>query len=83
MFNHLIVGVIEEIIIFLLRIVLDVFIVITGEIVVFIFTIGKHKPRFDLYTKSKPWKFVLFSEMSGIVGLVFWIVVLLFFVKIY
>ena len=74
---------IEETIIFFLRTILDIFFVTTGEIVLYIFTLGKHKPRFDLYTKSKPWKFVFFSDISGIIGMISWFAILILLIKIY
>jgi len=74
---------IEEIIVFFLRAILDVFFVTSGEIIIYIFTLGKHKPRFDLYTKSKPWKFVFFSDISGFIGMIFWFIILIFLIKIY
>jgi len=44
----------------------------TGEIVLFVFTLGKHRPRWDLYTKEKLVKFVIFSEASLWIGAAFW-----------
>lgn len=73
---------IEDILIFLLRLVLDIFFVTTGELILYLLSLGKHKPRFDLYTKSASWKFVFFSELSGIVGMTFWIIFLIILIKV-
>ncbi len=36
----------------------------TGEVLLFCVTLGKRKPRWDLYTKESPARFVIFSELS-------------------
>jgi len=49
---------------------------VTGEIVLFAVTLGRHKPRWDFYTKESPSTFVILSELSAWVGIVFWLAVL-------
>ena len=53
----------------------------TGEIILFILTLGKHKPRWDLYTKESPSRFVIFHEISEWIGMIFWFSVLVLVVK--
>ena len=48
----------------------------TGEIILFLATLGKHRPRWDLYTSESPSRFVIFSEISTWIGFIFWLVVL-------
>jgi hypothetical protein len=64
---------IEEAAKFILQVILEAFFTWTGEIVLFILTFGKHKPRWDLYTKESPSRFVIFSEVSLWIGIAFWI----------
>jgi len=58
---------------FILQIIFEIFFTWTGELVLFILTFGKHKPRWDLYTKESPSRFVIFSEVSLWIGIAFWI----------
>ena len=47
----------------------------TGEIVLFIVTLGKKKPRWDYYTDESPSKWVIFTEISTWVGIAIWLLV--------
>jgi predicted membrane protein len=58
---------------FILQIIFEVFFTWTGEIVLYVITFRKHKPRWDLYTKKSPSRFVIFSEVSLWIGIAFWI----------
>jgi len=53
----------------------------TGEIILFLVTLGRHKPRWDLYTDESPSRFVIFSEISTWIGMIFWFVVLVVVIK--
>jgi hypothetical protein len=53
----------------------------TGEIILFVVTFGRHKPRWDLYTEDSPSRFVIFSEISTWIGIIFWFVVLVIVIK--
>jgi hypothetical protein len=68
--------ILEEIVEFLFHLVLEIFLTWTGEIVLFLITFGKHKPKWDLYTKESPSRFVIFSEISLWIGMAFWIAVI-------
>ena len=67
---------IEGIVIFLFRIIFAVLFAWTGEIVLFLVTFGKHKPRWELYASQSPSRFVLFSEISLWIGMAFWVFII-------
>lgn len=50
----------------------------TGEIVLYILSFGKKKPRWDYYIKDKPSKFVILTEISVYIGISFWVSTLIF-----
>jgi hypothetical protein len=55
----------------------------TGEIILFILSLGKHKPRWDWYTEEKSTiRFVMFSEISTWIGMTFWFAVLVLVIKL-
>lgn len=68
-------AIFEEIAKFILRLIFDFLLAWTGEILLFLVTLGRHKPRWNLYTKESPNRFVLFSEISLWIGMAFWVVV--------
>jgi len=45
----------------------------TGEIILSLITLGRRKPRWDIYSKESSFRFALFSEMSFWIGTVFWL----------
>ena len=53
--------------------IFQMFLVATGEAVLFVLTFGQRRPRWDLYTNKNFGKFFLFTELSGWVGITFWI----------
>lgn len=60
---------------FLFDVVFGAFFCWTGEIILFVCTFGRRTPRWDLYTRESPTRFVVFSELSTWIGLAFWITV--------
>lgn len=54
------------------QLVLEIISVWTGEIILWLVTLGRHKPRWDFYTRQSSGEFVLFSEVSAWIGLIFW-----------
>ena len=44
----------------------------TGEIILFVISLGRKKPRWDYYAEAKPTRFVIFTEFSVWIGLAFW-----------
>ena len=62
---------------FIFEILFETFFMWTGEVILFIFTLGRHKPRWDTYTnESSASKFVIFSEISLWIGIAFWILLI-------
>jgi hypothetical protein len=66
-------AIVEEVAKFIFHLIFEVVFTWTGEIVLYVLTFGKHKPRRDLYTKESPVRFVLFSEISFWIGIAVWI----------
>lgn len=62
----------------LFSILIELLIFYTGEIVLFIITLGYKKPRWDYYTSEKPSRFVIFTELSLWVGFAFWLFIFWF-----
>ena len=75
--------IIEEIAKFIFRLIFDVLLTWTGEIVLFVLTWGRHKPRLDLYTKESPIRFVVFSEISLWIGIAFWVMVIVLLYRVF
>jgi hypothetical protein len=70
----LIVDIVEEIAKFFLWVVFEVVMVTTGEVVLWVLTGGRRKPRWDLYTSERPARFVVLSEASCWVGMASWLI---------
>jgi|GEM_PF-1930567 hypothetical protein len=68
-------GIFRIILEILFRIVVEIFLFYTGEILIFVLSVGQRKPRWDYYAKEKPSKFVIFTEMSVWLGIAFWLFV--------
>ena len=60
---------------FVLDVLVEGFFFYTGEIALFIVTLGKRKPRWDYYVDESPSKWVIFTEISTWIGVAFWILV--------
>lgn len=69
-------DIIEEIMKFLFEIICEFICYYTGEIVLFIITFGKHKPRWDYYSDDSIRRFYIFTEISFWIGCFFWILVI-------
>ena len=67
--------IIEEVAKFIFRFIVEILFSWTGEMVLFVLSFGKHKPRWDLYATESPTHFVIFSEVSLWIGIAFWILV--------
>jgi len=65
--------IIEGIAKFILHFVFEILFFYTGEIVLYLLTLGRKKPRWDYYEDEKPSKFVIFTEASEYIGMFFWI----------
>jgi len=60
---------------FLFELIVEFFLFYTGEIVLFILTFGKKKPRWNYYTDESPSKWVIFTELSTWIGIAFWLLI--------
>jgi hypothetical protein len=67
-------GIIFEFLLF--DVILGAIVVWTSEVILFMATLGRHKPRRDLHSKESPSRFVIFSESATGVGFLFWLVIL-------
>lgn len=66
---------------FISELLFDILFFYTGEILLFIVTFGHKKPRWDYYTNERGSKFVIFSELSEWIGILFWFSVAFLIVK--
>lgn len=66
-------SIIEGIAEIVLQVILEFVMFYTGEIVLFVITLGFKKPRWDYYADKKPTIWFLLTEFSVLVGLAFWI----------
>ena len=67
---------IEDILKLLFRLVFEIIFFYTGEIVLYVITFGRNKPRWDYYVEEKPSKFAIFTSLSEWIGIVFWILLI-------
>ncbi|MHB8790812.1 MAG: hypothetical protein ACYDBT_13125 [Desulfobulbaceae bacterium] len=58
---------------FFSEILIEVVFFYTGELVLFIVTFGRRKPRWDYYADESISKWVIFTEISTWIGIVFWL----------
>jgi hypothetical protein len=65
-----ILSTIAELIVSLIQTLIEVPIIWVGEIVLFLVSFGRHKPRWDIYLDSGGGDFVFLSELSFWVGIV-------------
>ncbi len=61
---------------FIFHIVVETVCFYTGEIVLYVVTFGRKKPRWDFYTDEGLAKSILLSEPSVWIGFFFWIFVI-------
>ncbi len=58
---------------FLFQLLVEFIFFYTGEIVLFIATLGKKKPRWNYYADESTSRFVIFTEVSTWLGIIFWL----------
>jgi len=68
-------GILRIIFEILFRIIVEIVLFYTGEILLFVLTLGRKKPRWDYYAGEKPSKYVIFTEISVWLGFAFWLFV--------
>ena len=69
-------AVIEGILEIIFEIIFEIFLFYTGEIVLFLVTLGTRKPRWNYYSDESPPKFVVMTDFSVIIGFVFWTIII-------
>ena len=69
-------DIIDDILKLLFRLIFEIIFFYTGEIVLYIITLGRKKPRWDYYVEAKPSKFVIFTSLSEWIGIIFWILLI-------
>ena len=62
---------------------LEIIFFYTGEIVLFLISFGWKKPRWDYYADASGSKFVIFTEISEWIGILFWISIVALIGKIF
>ena len=70
-------DILEEIAKFILKFIIGLFLICTGEVILFVITFGKYKPSWKMFTKEDglSWS-EIFSHLSLYVGLAFWIIII-------
>ena len=70
---------VEGIIQLLFHVIFEIFFIGTGEIILYVFTIGKKKPVWKRETKGSSAKLGVLIDLSFIIGFVFWLSLAWFF----
>lgn len=77
MVNSIIEGILE----FIFRFIIEIICFYTGEVIISLVTLSKKKPRWNYYTDDSATKFIILTEISVWIGIVFWIFIIGFIVK--
>jgi len=64
---------IEWIIQLIFHVIFEIFFIGTGEIILYIFTLGKRKPVWKRDTKGSSAKMGILIDLSFIIGFIFWL----------
>jgi hypothetical protein len=75
-------DVIEGVFEFVFHMLIEIPLFYTGELVLFILTLGKKRPRWDYYLDESPGKWILLTEPSIWIGFVFWFFAIVFIAKV-
>ncbi len=71
----------ESVLEFVFRLFVEIICFYTGEIILFILTLGRRTPRWDYYEGKRPAKSVVLSEISILLGFLFWMFLIGWFVR--
>lgn len=63
----------EGIIQLLFHVIIEIFFIGTGEIILYIITLGKRKPVWKRESKGGPAKLAILIDLSFIIGFIFWL----------
>jgi hypothetical protein len=58
---------------FIGRVIFEIPFIYTGEILLYLLSFGRRKPRWDIYANDAASKFVIFTEVSFWLGAAFWV----------
>ena len=75
-------SVFEGIVEIIFRLFVEVFLFSTGEIILYILTLGKRNPTFKRDESEHVLKTFIFIDISVVVGFIFWMVAIIFIVKL-
>lgn len=64
---------VEGIIQLLFHVIFEIFFIGTGEMVLYVFTLGKRKPVWKRETKKSSAKLGILIDLSFIIGFIFWL----------
>lgn len=74
--------IIDSFIQLLFHVIFEIFFIGTGEIVLYILTLGKRKPVWKRETNGSPGKLGVLIDLSFIIGFIFWLSFAWFFFQI-
>jgi len=83
MISPVIEGVFEVIIEFIFRTIVEIVCFYTGEMILSVVTIGNKKPRWDYYSGESVTKWMLMTDLSTCIGIVFWIFTIGFVARLF
>jgi hypothetical protein len=73
-------DIVEGVIEFTFRVFIEIVLFYSGEIVLYVLSGGRRKPRWDYYTDESITKWMLFAEISVWIGFTFWILIIVLIV---
>jgi hypothetical protein len=65
----------DDILEFIFHLVVEIFFFYSGEIILYLLTFGRRKPRWDYYTEERASKFVILTEISMWIGMLAWLLI--------
>jgi hypothetical protein len=74
-------DVVEGVVGFLFHLFVEIICFYTGEIILYVITFGRKKPRWDYYSDASPSKWIILTEVSTWIGIIFWILVAFYFAR--
>jgi hypothetical protein len=83
MIGSVIEGILEFIIEFTFRLIIEIICFYTGEMILYVVTIGNRKPRWDYYSDESVTKWMLMTELSTCIGIFFWIFTIGFVARLF
>lgn len=66
-------DVVEGIIRFVFHLIVEVVFFYTGELILYVLTLGRKKPRWDYYSRESPFRWAVLTEISWWIGFVVWV----------